>query len=201
MGPRVCTSSDSDNRPGLGTAWLNLLGLGPVACSKVARHENKRQRHSALVLTMPSLHTTPTCTLPFLSFCVSRIMNTLMMGQSQIHLWDLQVLEFDLWRQTVRLLHILSLCTFIFPRDKGVEVRPPYPPLSSKSRASCKVSNVYCQRSTQSCVGAGSSVPVLREAAACLVAAGYLKLRLGLSVCISWGILALFPSHYRWRRP
>ena len=68
-----------------------------------------------------------------------------------------------------------------FSRGKwlGQELHCPLPSKEQGRLQSFKC--VSCQRSVQSCVGAGSPVLELREPE-CLVAAGYLKLELRLSV-------------------
>lgn len=79
--------------------------------------------------------------------------------------------------------HSLSPCTSIFLRIKGWG-RSHSAPFLQKAGLTAKFQVcVCCQRSVQSCVGADSPFLVWREQE-CLVAAGYLKLGLGLSVCL-----------------
>lgn len=85
--------------------------------------------------------------------------------------------------QLARQVHILSSCTSIFSEDKGLGQEPQCPHSFKKQSQLQSFKCMCCQRSVQSYLGAGSPVLVLREPE-CLLAAGYLKLGLGLSVCL-----------------
>ena len=145
MGPRVCTSSDSDNRPGLGTAWLNLLGLGQWPAAKWPDTKIRAE-----TFCLGSYH----ALFAYNTHMHSAISYLSVSPELWILWWWDKVKSISETSKFLSLIiedRLSDCCIFLasvpsfFPGIKGWG-RSHSTSLSSKSRASCKVSNVCTAR-------------------------------------------------------